>query len=295
MATSRIMVGWADVVIAAGVESSSYVPLTGNKRRPHPEYAKQQPGDYAAMGIYADQLAARYNISRHEQDELAYLSHAKAVQSRQQNQFSELIPTPATQFVPKLDGCCTKETMLQMHDDSINSEISQETLANLPPVFSAGGTVTSGNTGAICDSAAATVIMSTNKIKELCLTPIAKLNHYVTLGSPRDEQAAAPLLAIQTLLKSAGVALEDVGLFEINEDFAASVLFSMRELGLNHDMDRVNVHGGAIALGHSPGASGAKLCATLLAGMYQRGVKYGVESVAAGGGVGAAALFSLCD
>ena len=155
--------------------------------------------------------------------------------------------------------------------------------------------VTAGNSSQTTDGAAAAVIMSEEKVKELDLEPLAKLVCYTTVGCKADEMGVGPRYAIPKLLKIAGVDIKDVGLFEINEAFASQALYCIRELGLENDMDKINVHGGAIALGHPLGCTGAKLCATLLANMRKRGVKYGVESMCIGGGMGAAALFELCD
>jgi acetyl-CoA acyltransferase len=168
-----------------------------------------------------------------------------------------------------------------------------EGLANLNPVFALGGTVTAGNSSQTTDGAAASIIMSAQKLDALGLKPIAKLKYYTTVGCKAEEMGVGPRYAIPKLLDMAGMDLEDIGLFEINEAFASQAVYCIRELGI--DMDRVNIHGGAIALGHPLGCTGAKLCATLLANMKERGVKYGIESMCIGGGMGAAALFELCD
>ncbi|NQT68513.1 MAG: thiolase family protein, partial [Desulfobacteraceae bacterium] len=163
----------------------------------------------------------------------------------------------------------------------------------LNPVFAAGGSVTAGNSSQTTDGAAATIIMNSAKVEELGLTPIAKLKYYTTVGCKADEMGIGPLLAIPKLLQLAGMDLADIGLFEINEAFASQAVYCINELGI--DMEKVNIHGGAIALGHPLGCTGAKLCATLLANMKERGIKYGIESMCIGGGMGAAALFELCD
>jgi acetyl-CoA acyltransferase len=179
------------------------------------------------------------------------------------------------------------------HDDGIRPTTTLEGLANLNPVFALGGTVTAGNSSQTTDGAAASIIMSAQKIDALGLKPIAKLKYYTTVGCKAEEMGVGPRYAIPKLLDMAGMDLEDIGLFEINEAFASQAVYCIRELGI--DMDRVNIHGGAIALGHPLGCTGAKLCATLLANMKERGVQYGIESMCIGGGMGAAALFELCD
>jgi acetyl-CoA acyltransferase len=170
-----------------------------------------------------------------------------------------------------------------------------ETLAKLNPVFALNGTVTAGNSSQTTDGAAAAVVMSKDMVKKLGVKPIARLKFYTTVGCRSDEMGVGPRYAIPKLLKKAGLSLEDIGLWEINEAFASQALYCLRELGLTKYMDRVNINGGAIALGHPLGCSGAKLCATLLANMQKKGVRYGVESMCTAFGMGAAALFELCD
>jgi acetyl-CoA acyltransferase len=217
----------------------------------------------------------------------------KAAEARKKGLFKELIPTPATRFVIQEDGTSKRETVLQEFDDGIRDNTTLEGLTNLRPVFAANGSVTAGNSSQMTDGAAATVIMSADKVKELGVRPIAKFKNYTTMGCRPDEMGVGPRYAIPKLMQLSGVELKDVGLFEINEAFASQALYCIRELGL--DMDKINIHGGAIALGHPLGCTGAKLCATLLSNMQQRNVKYGVESMCIGGGMGAAALFELCD
>ena len=182
---------------------------------------------------------------------------------------------------------------MQTFDDGIRENTTREALAALHPVFAAGGTVTAGNSSQTTDGAAATVIMSERKIRELGIKPIAKLKYYTTVGCKPEEMGVGPRYAIPKLLDRAGLKIGDIGLFEINEAFASQAIYCVRELGL--DMQKVNVNGGAVALGHPLGCTGAKLCATLLANMQARGIKYGVESMCIGGGMGAAALLSYAN
>ena len=292
LATLRVMSGWSDVVIGGGLESMTYVPMGGNIPRPHPEYSKKHADLYVSMGITAENVANRYKISRKEQDELAYSSQMKAAEAKNKKLFTELVPTPAHKFVQDKDGIYRRETFIVDHDDGIRPS-TLEGLAGLNPVFAAGGTVTAGNSSQTTDGAAATIIMSGEKVEALGLKPVAKLKYYTTVGCNADEMGVGPRYAIPKLLNMAGMDLKDIGLFEINEAFASQAVYCIKELGI--DMEKVNIHGGAIALGHPLGCTGAKLCATLLANMKERGVKYGIESMCIGGGMGAAALFELCD
>jgi acetyl-CoA acyltransferase len=217
----------------------------------------------------------------------------KAKAARDQGLFTEIVPTPATRFVQQSDGTHEKQTFTQEVDDGIRDDTTLEGLAQLRPVFAANGTVTAGNSSQTTDGAAATVIMSADKVKELGLQPLAKLVCYTTIGVKADEMGVGPKFAIPQLMQRAGIDLKQVGLFEINEAFASQAIYCINELGL--DMEKININGGAIALGHPLGCTGAKLCATLMANMQNRGVKYGVESMCIGGGMGAAALFELCE
>ncbi|MBU0987040.1 MAG: thiolase family protein [Proteobacteria bacterium] len=293
LASLRIMSGWSDVVIGGGLESMTYVPMGGNLPRPHPEYSKKHAELYVSMGVTAENVAARYKISRKAQDEFACHSQLKAADAMHNKRFTEIVPTPATRYVRQKDGTYKKETFLMDYDDGIRADTTLEGLAKLNPVFAAGGSVTAGNSSQTTDGAAAAIIVSPEKVEELELNPIAKFKYYTTVGCKADEMGVGPRYAIPKLLKLAGLKLGDIGLFEINEAFASQAVYCVNELGI--DMNKVNVHGGAIALGHPLGCTGAKLCATLLANMRQRGVKYGIETMCIGGGMGAAALFELCD
>ncbi len=292
-AALKIMAGWADIVVGGGVESMTYIPMGGFMPRPHPEYTREHAGLYVSMGITAENVARRFNIAREDQDAFAYQSQMRAANAKKNKLFTELVPTPATRFVRRQDGTYKKETFVQAFDDGIRDSTTREGLASLSPAFAAGGTVTAGNSSQTTDGAAAAVIMSAEKVKELGVQPLAKLKCYSTVGCKPEEMGVGPRYAIPKLLDMAGLALADIGLFEINEAFASQALYCIRELGL--DMEKVNVNGGAIALGHPLGCTGAKLCATLLANMKARGVQYGIESMCIGGGMGAAALFELCD
>jgi len=293
LASLRVMAGWSDVVIGGGLESMTYVPMGGNLPRPHPEFTRQGAQVYTSMGITAENVANRYNITREAQDEFALQSQMKAAEAKQNGLFKELIPTPAARYVLREDGTFKRETFLQDFDDGIREATTLGDLASLRPAFAAGGSVTAGNSSQMTDGAAATIIMSEDKVKELGVKPIAKFKFYTTVGCRADEMGVGPRYAIPKLMKIAGMDLSDVDLFEINEAFASQALYSINELGI--DPTKVNIHGGAIALGHPLGCTGAKLCATLLNNMQERGAKYGVESMCIGGGMGAAALFERCE
>ena len=292
-AALRVMAGWSEIVIGGGLESMTYVPMGGNCPRPHPEFTRQGTDVYTSMGITAENVASRYGISREAQDEFAYQSQMKAAEARKKGLFKELVATPAAKYVTRENGTYKRESFLQDFDDGIRDNTTQEGLANLNPVFAVNGSVTAGNSSQMTDGAAATILMSEDKVKELGVTPIAKFKCYTTVGCQPDEMGVGPRYAIPKLMQLAGMDLKNVDLFEINEAFASQALYSVNELGI--DMEKVNIHGGAIALGHPLGCTGAKLCATLMNNMQEKGAKYGIESMCIGGGMGAAALFELCD
>ena len=291
LASLRVMSGWSDVVIGGGIESMTFVPMGGNFPRPHPEHSKKQADLYCSMGITAENVANRYNISRKDQDEFAYNSQMKASAALSNKFFKEIVPTPAAKFVIQNDGTYKKETFIVENDDGIRPDTTIDGLAKLRPAFAAGGSVTAGNSSQTTDGAAVTIIMSGAKAKALGIKPVAKLKCYTTVGCRSDEMGVGPKYAIPKLMKLAGVDLKDVGLFEINEAFASQALYCIRELGL--DIAKVNIHGGAIALGHPLGCTGAKLCATLISNMREKGVKYGIESMCIGGGMGAAGIYEM--
>ena len=295
LSSLRVMAGWSEVTMGGGVESMTYVPMGGNLPRPHPEHAKAHADLYASMGITAENVANRYGVSREDQDAFAYDSQMKAVNAQKEGLYTEIVPTPAAKYVLQENGTYKKETFIQDFDDGVRDTTTKEGLAKLRAVFAVNGSVTAGNSSQTTDGAAATIVASGEAVKKYSLKPIAKLKMYTTVGCEPDEMGVGPRFAIPKLLDLAGVKTSDIGLWEINEAFASQALYSIRELGLADSMDQININGGAIALGHPLGCTGAKLCATLLANMRRKGVKYGVESMCIGGGMGAAALFELCD
>ncbi len=294
LAALRVMAGWSEITMGGGVESMTYVPMGGNLPRPHPGHARAHADLYAAMGITAENVANRYHVTRQDQDAFACESQAKAARAQKEGLFTELVPTPAAKFVLQDNGTYRKETFVQDHDDGVRADTTIAGLAKLNPVFAANGSVTAGNSSQTTDGAAASIVASGDAVKKHGLKPIAKLKLYTTVGCAPDEMGVGPAVAIPKLLEMAGLQTSDIGLWEINEAFASQALYSIRKLGIEDRMDRINVNGGAIALGHPLGCTGAKLCATLLASMQRKGVQYGVESMCIGGGMGAAALFELC-
>ncbi len=287
----RVMAGWSEITIGGGVESMTYVPMGGYLPRPHPEHTRVHADLYASMGITAENVANRYDVSREDQDAFAYQSQMRATKAQKERLFTEIVPTPAAKYVLQEDGTYKKETFLQDFDDGVRATTSVEGLAKLRAVFAVNGSVTAGNSSQTTDGAAAAVIMSEEMVKKLGVKPIAKLKYYTTIGCEPDEMGVGPKYAIPKLLGLAGLKTSDIGLWEINEAFASQAIHCVRDLGLEDQMDNININGGAIALGHPLGCTGAKLCATLLANMQRRVVKYGVESLGIGGGMGAAALF----
>jgi len=307
--TMRILSGWCDIAIGAGCESMSIVPMGGNLPRPHPEWAKENPDVYMSMGITAENVARRYNITREMQDEFAYHSNMKAAQAQKNKAFTEIVPTPAYKYVEK-DGMWTKTMKLQDFDDGVRADTTMEGLAKLKGAFANAnpwvpnqGSVTAGNSSQTTDGAAATLLMSGEAVKRLGVKPIARIAAYAVAGCRADEMGVGPAYAVPKALKLAGLKVEDINIWELNEAFASQCIFAMQKLGLYEDKSLwssesdkriVNVNGGAIALGHPLGCTGAKLCAQLMTQMKVRKAKYGVESMCIGGGMGAAAVFELC-
>ncbi|HRW79978.1 MAG TPA: thiolase family protein [Desulfomonilia bacterium] len=298
----RIMAGMADVCIGGGLESMSIVPMGGNMPRPHPEWSMENPDVYTSMGITAENVANRYKITREMQDEFGFHSQAKAAQAQKNGKFKEIVPVNAVRFKEK-NGITVKETFVQDFDDGVRPT-TMENLAKLRPAFAAMGSVTAGNSSQTTDGAACSLIMSGDAVKKYGVKPIAKMVAYVVAGCRADEMGVGPAYAIPKLLKVTGKKVEDINLWEVNEAFASQCIYSLQQLGLYEkrelwlsDSDKriINVNGGAIALGHPLGCTGAKLCAQLMTEMQARGAKYGVESMCIGGGMGAAAMFELCD
>jgi acetyl-CoA acyltransferase len=291
----RIRTGGNRVVVAGGVESMSLLPFGGLKPSPNPWLAEHYPASLLTMGLTAERVARRYNISREDQDDFAHLSHQKALAAQAAGRFSdELIPVTVTNAVPgtKTGTPKVSETRFSA-DEGPRSDTSLEALAKLKPAFHAQGTVTAGNSSQTSDGAAAAVLMAANHARDLGLRPLGRLVAYAVTGCLPEEMGVGPITAIPKALSRAGLTLADIGLIELNEAFAAQTLAIIRTLGL--DPERINVNGGAIALGHPLGCTGAKLTATLLNEMRRRQLRYGMVTMCVGGGMGAAAIFEQLE
>lgn len=290
LAAERIMCGFADVIVAGGVESMSVVPMGGQKIAPNPYLMEHMPEAYMTMGLTAEEVASRFGISREDQDAFAVESHRKAWQAIQAGKFKdEILPVTVKKTSIGPDNkVVTKEVVFDT-DEGVRPETSMEALAKLKPVFKQGGTVTAGNSSQTSDAAAAVVVMSAEKAQQLGLKPMAVFRSFAVGGVDPDIMGIGPVVAIPKALKLAGVKLEDIDLIELNEAFASQALYCIRELGL--DVNKVNVNGGAIALGHPLGCTGTKLTVTLMHELARRNGKYGIVSMCIGGGMGAAAVF----
>ncbi|RUS47777.1 acetyl-CoA C-acyltransferase [Cohnella sp. AR92] len=291
-AAERILLGHADAVIAGGVESMSHVPMTGFKMSPNPAIVAAMPEVYIGMGHTAENVAARYGVSREEQDRFAMRSHEKAARAIAEDRFREEIIPVAAQWTEEngRGGFATKRFVFDK-DEGVRADTSLEALAKLKPSFKAGGSVTAGNSSQMSDGAAAAVVMSREKAESLGLKPLATFRSFALAGVEPEMMGIGPIKAIPKALRMAGIGLEDVKLFELNEAFASQCVAVIRELGL--DEEKVNVNGGAIALGHPLGCTGSKLSATLIHELRRRGGGFGVVSMCIGGGMGAAGVFEV--
>ncbi|HOL16825.1 MAG TPA: acetyl-CoA C-acyltransferase [Bacillota bacterium] len=290
LAADRIMLGYSDAIIAGGVESMSLVPMGGNKLTPNLSLVEQLIEAYTPMGITAENVAKRYDISREDQDKFAVQSHERAGAAIKEGRFKdEIVPLKVVSRTLGPDNKVIEKEVVFDTDEGVRFDTNLEALSKLRPVFSAKGTVTAGNSSQTSDGAAAAVVMSAEKAQALGLKPMAFFRAFVVAGCNPDEMGVGPAIAIPKLLKHTGLNIDDIDLFELNEAFASQALYCMRKLGL--DPEKVNVNGGAIALGHPLGCTGAKLTATLLHEMARRNARYGIVSMCIGGGMGAAGLF----
>ena len=290
-ADMRIRTGTQRVVVAGGAETMSMLPMGGIKPRPNPWLAENYPASLLTMGLTAERVARRYGVSREDQDAFALGSHQKAIAAQAAGRFDEeLVPVKVANAVPgaKAGKPVVTEATFGA-DEGPRADTSREALAALKPAFHAQGTVTAGNASQTSDGAAAAVLMEASRAKELGIKPIARLVAYAVSGCLPEEMGVGPIYAVPKALKMAGLKLDDIGLIEFNEAFAAQALAVMRELGF--DPEKTNVNGGAIALGHPLGCTGAKLTATLLSEMRRRKVRYGMVTMCVGGGQGAAGIF----
>jgi acetyl-CoA acyltransferase len=293
MATAKIQSGMAHCIIAGGAESMSYIPMGGYK--PTPDYKVAAAGNedyYWGMGLTAEAVAKQFNISREDQDKFAYESHMKALKAQADGKFdSQIVPINIEHTFVNENGKKETKSYVVSKDEGPRLGASVEALANLKPVFAADGSVTAGNSSQMSDGAAFVLVMSEEMVKELNLEPIARLVNFASAGVEPRIMGIGPVKAIPKALSQAGLTLKDIDLIELNEAFASQALAVTRELGLNQDI--INVNGGAIALGHPLGCTGAKLSVQLFEEMKQRKAKYGIVSMCVGTGQGTAGIYEL--
>lgn len=291
-ASERITAGHADVIVAGGAESMSMVPMSGVKFMANPYLAAQNPDAYLSMGLTAENVAKKYDISRDTQDAFSYRSHVNAVKAIDAGKSSDEI-TPVKIVAKSLDESGKKMTTECVfdHDEGPRRDTTMEKLAALKPAFAAGGSVTAGNSSQMSDGAAVVVVMSEQKMKELGLKPLARVVSYAVGGVPPEVMGIGPVVAVPKALKQAGMVLNDIQLIELNEAFASQSCYVMRNLEMDENI--VNVNGGAIALGHPLGCTGAKLVVSIINEARRRKARYGLVTMCIGGGMGAACVFEF--
>jgi acetyl-CoA acyltransferase len=289
LGAERIMVGGAEIIVAGGTESMSMIPMGGNKVSINPWMVDNNPNAYLSMGLTAERVANRFGITREMADEFSYNSHQKALAAIKAGKFDdEIVPMPVSFTTP--NGSKPKRTEIQFKvDEGPRADTTREALAGLKPAFHAKGSVTAGNSSQTSDGAAAAVVMSADKAKELGLKPLVRFVAFATAGYKPEEMGIGPVFAIPKVLKLAGLKLADIDVIELNEAFAAQALAVIKEAGL--DPAKVNPNGGAVALGHPLGCTGAKLTATIIRELKRRNGRYGLVTMCVGGGMGAAGIF----
>lgn len=288
----RIQTGQIEVAIGGGAESMSMVPMEGFVFKPNPALARDYPDAYLGMGLTAENLVEQYGITREEADQFSYESHQKAIKAQEANAFDgEITPVEVRERVLDDKGYPKEKTFVFDKDEGPRKDTSLAALAKLKPAFKTDGTVTAGNSSQRSDGAASVLLMSERKMNELGLKPIARFVGYALAGVPPERMGIGPAFAIPKLLNKFGLKPEDIDLYEINEAFAAQVLAVVKHYPI--PLDRLNVNGGAVALGHPLGATGSRLTATLLNALRKRGGKYGIVSMCVGGGMGAAGLYEI--
>ncbi len=289
IAAERIIANGADVVIAGGAETMSLVPMTGFRVNPNPYMVEHAPEVYMGMGLTAERVADEFEVSRQAQDEFATRSHQKAVAAYEKGIFQEeILPFEVEEVTPGPNGPVSRTVVLD-RDEHVRPGTSVEGLAKLRPVFKQGGTVTAGNASPLSDGAAGVIVMERKKAEALGLTPLAKFVGFNVGGVRPEIMGVGPIAAVPRLLKRTGMELSDIDLIELNEAFAAQSVAVMRELGM--DEERTNVNGGAIALGHPLGCTGAKLTVQIINEMKRRQSQFGMVTMCIGGGMGAAGIF----
>ena len=290
MAADRIRSGGAEVIVAGGLETMSMIPMGGHTIRPNPYLVEHYPDFYLNMGLATENVARKFEVTREEQDEFALRSHRRAAAALDADRFKD--ETVALNVVlEELDekGRKQRREVVFDKDEGVRRDTSAEGLGKLKPAFHVKGTITAGNASQMSDGAAAAIVMSDTRAKELGAKPLARFVAYATAGCPPEEMGIGPVFAIPKALKLAGLTLADIDLIELNEAFAAQSLAVIKTLGL--DVDKVNVNGGAIALGHPLGCTGAKLTASILRELERRNGRYGMVTMCVGGGMGAAGIF----
>ncbi len=294
IAAQRIMCSGADIMIAAGVESMSQIPMGGNMLSPYPALVDTRTGAYAPMGLTAENVAQKFNISRNEQDAFAAQSQQRAEAAITSGRFkSQIVPLTIKRQKPLPNGHFEHEDVIFDTDEGMRSGTTKEALSGLRPAFNLKGSVTAGNSSQTSDAAAAVVLMSKEKAKELGLKPMATFRFYTAEGCNPEVMGVGPVVAIPKVLKMAGMTRDQIELFELNEAFAAQALYCIKTLGL--DQKIVNVNGGAIALGHPLGCTGVKLTTQLIYEMKERKNRFGIVSMCVGFGMGAAGIFEIED
>jgi len=285
----RIMAGGAEVVVAGGVESMTMIPMGGNKVSANPWLVANYPDSYLSMGLTAERLAERFNITREQSDQFSLESHKKAISAIGAGKFDdEVVPVPVSFTIPNGSRPKRIDSVFKM-DEGPRADTSMEALGALKPAFHAKGTVTAGNSSQMSDGAAAVIVMSADRAKALGLKPLVRYVGYATAGYKPEEMGLGPVFAIPKVLKIAGLKLSDIEVIELNEAFAAQSLAVIKEGGL--DPSIINPNGGAIALGHPLGCTGAKLTASLIRELTRRKARYGMVTMCVGGGMGAAGVF----
>ncbi|MFH1480332.1 MAG: thiolase family protein [Pseudomonadota bacterium] len=290
----KIMCGFSDVIIAGGVESMSQIPMGGSMMYPNPALVDMRPGAFTGMGLTAENVAERFNISRDEQDEFGARSQRKAESAIRAGRFrSQIVPLKVRIQKPLPNGHFQFEEVIFDTDEGMRPGTTKETISKIPPAFRPKGTVTAGNSSQTSDGAAAVLLMSREKARELGLTPMATFRYHAVEGCEPEYMGVGPAVVIPKIMNLASMPLDRIELIELNEAFAAQAIYCIKKLGINEEV--VNVNGGAIALGHPLGCTGAKLTTQLLYEMQERGSRWGLVSMCIGFGMGAAAIFEVED
>ncbi len=294
IAAEKIMCGFADVVVAGGVESMSQIPMGGSMMYPNPALVDSHPGAFTGMGLTAENVAERFNIGRDEQDEFGAKSQQKAEKALKEGRFkSQITPLKVKKQIQLPNGRFDFEEVVFDQDEGVRPGTTKESISKIPPAFKPNGSVTAGNSSQTSDAAAALLLMSKEKAKELGLKPLATFRFHVVEGCEPEIMGVGPAVAIPKVLKLAKMNLDQIDLIELNEAFAAQAIYCINELGINQEI--TNVNGGAIALGHPLGCTGSKLTTQLIYEMHERKARWGLVSMCIGFGMGAAGLFEVED